>query len=262
MYLIDTHCHLDFADFDADRHAVLAASRARGVTQYIIPAIGEENWDSVAALAAREPGMAYGLGVHPMWAARQAPGVLMRLDARLSARPAGLVAIGECGLDGRSTVEQSGQLALFEGQLRLAGEYGLPLLVHSVRANDTVAGLLKRHRPPAGGVIHAFSGSPHQAERFWGLGFRLGIGGTITYERANKTREAVAAMPWEALVLETDAPDMPLYGRQGERNSPEYLPEVLQVLADLKGEDPSEVAKLLHRSTRQLFPSLDTIFNN
>lgn len=256
MHLIDTHCHLDFADFDDDRAAVLAASRALGVARYIVPAVGEENWAALEGLAASEAGIFYALGVHPMWASRQTSGVLTRLASRLAARPSALVAIGECGLDGRSTVSQAGQLELFEGQLELAHQFQLPLLVHSVRANDTVATLLKRYRPAAGGVIHAFSGSRHQAERFWALGFRLGIGGTITYERASKTREAVAAMPWEALVLETDAPDMPLAGRQGMRNSPEYLPEVLACLAKLKGEAPSKVAELLRDSSEALFSRL------
>ncbi|KUE78071.1 deoxyribonuclease [Aeromonas schubertii] len=262
MMLIDTHCHLDASTFDGDREALLARARGLGVSQFIIPATGEENWAAVSALADPAQGRFYALGIHPLWAASHSPSALTRLAQRLAAPSPGLVAIGECGLDGRSQVEQEGQLTLFEGQLRLAGETGLPLLVHSVRANDTVAGLLRRYRPQAGGVIHAFSGSRHQAERFWELGFCLGIGGTITYERANKTREAVAALPWEALVLETDAPDMPLCGRQGVRNSPEYLPEVLAVLAELRGEDPSEVAKLLRRSTCRLFPALDTLFNN
>ena len=132
--------------------------------------------------------------------------------------------------------------------------HNLPLIVHSVRANDTVAKILRRFKPARGGVIHAFSGSLHQAEAFWQLGFRLGIGGVISYERANKTREAIRAMPLEALLLETDAPDMPLQGRQGEINTPASLPSIALLLAQLRQQPLADVISVLHESTLRLFP--------
>lgn len=256
MLLTDTHCHLDFPDFDADRAAVLAAARARSVGRFIIPAVGEQNWSQVMALTNPAAGLYGALGIHPLFAASQSPGAVERLAELLATRPEGVIAIGECGLDRRSSVEQTGQLALFEAQLELAEQRCLPLLIHSVRANDTVASLLKRRRLPAGGIIHAFSGSLVQAERFWALGFCLGIGGTITYERANKTREAVAAMPWASLLLETDAPDMPLSGHQGERNTPAHLPEVLSSLAELKGVTAQQAAEQLAQNSVRLFPQM------
>lgn len=253
MQLIDTHCHLDFPVFDSDRAALLAECRQLGVGEYIIPAVGEENWGRVMALAAEHDGISYALGVHPWYVGGQTPAVLTRLQQRLAERPRGLVAVGECGLDLRSHVPQEGQLEMFEAQVELAKEHELPLIVHSVRANDTVAKILRRLRPACGGVIHAFSGSLQQAEVFWQLGFRLGIGGVISFERANKTREAVRDMPLEALLLETDAPDMPLQGQQGAPNTPANLPIIAQLLADLRQQPLAHVASVLHESTLRTF---------
>ncbi|WP_368206167.1 TatD family hydrolase [Aeromonas sp. s5] len=253
MQLIDTHCHLDFPVFDSERAALLAECRQLGVGEYIIPAVGEENWGRVMALAAEHDGISYALGVHPWYVGGQTPAVLTRLQQRLVERPRGLVAVGECGLDLRSHVPQEGQLEMFEAQIELAKEHELPLIVHSVRANDTVAKILRRLRPACGGVIHAFSGSLQQAEAFWQLGFRLGIGGVISFERANKTREAVRDMPLEALLLETDAPDMPLQGQQGAPNTPANLPIIAQLLADLRQQPLAHVALVLHESTLRTF---------
>lgn len=253
MQLIDTHCHLDFPVFDSDRAALLAECRQLGVGEYIIPAVGEENWGRVMALAAEHDGISYALGVHPWYVGGQTPAVLTRLQQRLAERPRGLVAVGECGLDLRSHVPQEGQLEMFEAQIELAKEHELPLIVHSVRANDTVAKILRRLHPACGGVIHAFSGSLQQAEAFWQLGFRLGIGGVISFERANKTREAVRDMPLEALLLETDAPDMPLQGQQGAPNTPANLPIIAQLLADLRQQPLAHVASVLHESTLRTF---------
>lgn len=253
MQLIDTHCHLDFPVFDSERAALLAECRQLGVGEYIIPAVGEENWGRVMALAAEHDGISYALGVHPWYVGGQTPAVLTRLQQRLAERPRGLVAVGECGLDLRSRVPQEGQLEMFEAQIELAKEHELPLIVHSVRANDTVAKILRRLRPACGGVIHAFSGSLQQAEAFWQLGFRLGIGGVISFERANKTREAVRDMPLEALLLETDAPDMPLQGQQGAPNTPANLPIIAQLLADLRQQPLAHVASVLHESTLRTF---------
>lgn len=253
MRLFESHCHLDFPEFDPDRAALLAECRLRGIAGFIIPTIGASNWRRVMALAASEPDLFFALGVHPCFVADQPEDVMAQLETLAAERPAGLVAIGECGLDGRSHLVQEGQLALFEAQVRLAMEMDLPLIVHSVRANDDVLKILRRYKPAKGGVIHAFSGSLHQAERFWQLGFKLGIGGTITYERANKTREAVAAMPLESLLLETDSPDMPLSGAQGQRNSPLSLLKVLDELASVKRLPAEHVARVLCESTYDSF---------
>lgn len=261
MQLIDTHCHLDFPVFDETREVQLAAWRQLGVGEYIIPAVGEENWGRVMALADQHTGMAYGLGIHPWHVGTQREGALARLRALLASQPRGLVAVGECGLDLRSQVPQAGQVESFEAQVKLAMEFDLPLIVHSVRANDSVAKILRRLKPARGGVIHAFGGSLQQAETFWQLGFRLGIGGVISYERANKTREAVRTMPLEALLLETDAPDMPLQGQQAGPNTPASLLIIIQLLAQLRQQPLADVASVLRESTLQAFPRLDMAFN-
>ena len=253
MQLIDTHCHLDFPVFDQDREALLVRCRALGVMEYIIPAITEDNWSRVMALAHQHDDLFYGLGIHPWYAGEQREGVMARLRTLVMSRPAGLVAIGECGLDLRTHVPQEGQLALFEAQIRLAADAELPLMIHSVRANDTVAKVLRRFKPPRGGVIHAFSGSLQQAEAFWQLGFRLGVGGVISFERANKTRDVFRAMPLGALVLETDSPDMTLQGEQGTRNTPESLLKIVEILMTLREESPADVARVLFETTRRLF---------
>lgn len=261
MQLTDTHCHLDFPVFEPDLAARLAQWRQLGVGEYIIPAVGEENWTRVMALAEQHAGIAYGLGIHPWYVGAQTPGVLARLHALLASEPRALVAIGECGLDLRSQVPQEGQVEMFEAQVRLAMEFDLPLIVHSVRANDSVAKILRRFKPARGGVIHAFGGSLQQAEAFWQLGFRLGIGGVISFDRANKTREAVRDMPLGALLLETDSPDMPLQGQQGEPNTPASLITVVELLATLREQALGDVASVLHESTRLAFPRLSKAFN-
>ncbi|PJG58254.1 TatD family hydrolase [Aeromonas cavernicola] len=259
MQLIDSHCHLDFAVFDPQREALLQQWRRLGVCHMVVPAIGEVNWAKVMALAEVHQGISYSLGVHPWYVGDQSSNAMANLRQHLAARPAGLVAVGECGLDLRSQVPQAGQIEWFEAQIGMAIEHQLPLIVHSVRANDTVAKMLRRAKPPCGGVIHAFSGSLQQAQAFWQLGFRLGVGGVISYERANKTREALRAMPLEALVLETDAPDMPLQGQQGAINTPAALLPLVTLLAELRDEPIMDVAKVLCDSTRQLFQLADPI---
>ncbi|MGY3878016.1 TatD family hydrolase [Aeromonas enteropelogenes] len=253
MQLIDSHCHLDFPVFDKDREVLLAHCRQLGIREYIIPAIAEDNWERVMALAGQHADIFYGLGIHPWYAGAQQKGVMERLRMLVARRPTGLVAIGECGLDLRSHVPQEGQMDLFEAQVRLACEYELPLIVHSVRANDTVAKLLRRFKPARGGVIHAFSGSRQQADTFWQMGFRLGVGGVISYERANKTREAFRDMPLSSLLLETDAPDMPLQGEQGQRNTPASLVKIVTTLASIREESMVDVARVLRESTLELF---------
>ncbi|MFM5438673.1 TatD family hydrolase [Aeromonas enteropelogenes] len=253
MQLIDSHCHLDFPVFDKDREVLLAHCRQLGIREYIIPAIAEDNWERVMALAGQHADIFYGLGIHPWYAGAQKEGVMERLRMLVARRPAGLVAIGECGLDLRSHVPQERQLELFEAQIRLACEYELPLIVHSVRANDTVAKLLRRFKPTRGGVIHAFSGSRQQAGTFWQMGFRLGVGGVISYERANKTREAFRDMPLSSLLLETDSPDMPLQGDQGQRNTPASLVKIVTTLASIREEGMVDVARVLHESALELF---------
>lgn len=249
--LIDSHCHLDLPPFDADRGAVWARARSAGVTQCVVPAVTAARWTSLTALCRDEPGLHATCGLHPLFMAEHRPGDLDALRGRLES--GGAVAVGECGLDfhaGRDDAEY--QIALFRGQLALALEFDLPVLVHARRALEEVI-LELRARPGLRGVVHSFSGSEEQAERLWSMGFAVGIGGPVTYERARRLRRIVASMPLRHLLLETDSPDQPLSGHQGERNEPARLPEVLDCIAMLRNEPAADIAAATSDNARALF---------
>ena len=258
--LFDSHCHLDFDEFDADRSGVWQQARAAGVKGLMIPGVTPgEQWDRSARFAAQHPGVYYAIGCHPCWLTPwQAFSVADALapwqaDIDRHLQIPQCIALGETGLDKRIVTPLAIQSQWLEWHLGLAQQQSLPLILHCVHAHAELLAMLKVHSLPAGGVIHAFSGSYEIAREYWQLGFRLGIGGTITYERANKTRDAVKRMPLEALVLETDAPDMPLQGQQGQRNSPAYLPQVAQCLAQLRGEGRELIQMQTWQNTLQLF---------
>lgn len=269
MTWIDTHCHLDAPEFDADRASVLARARAAGVTQVVLPAVASAHFDGVVELARREH-LAYALGLHPLWVEREPPGAIDRLAQALS-RQAGdprLVAVGECGLDGFVPgLDAQVQEAAFAAQLRLAAEADLPVILHVRRSADTLLKHLRRVRV-RGGIAHAFNGSRQQAEAFLALGFKLGFGGTLTFERSLQIRRLAAELPIEALVLETDAPDIPpqwLYrtaeerlqaGAPQGRNEPAELPRIAAVLASLRGIDEAVLAAHTYANARAALPKL------
>ena len=243
--LIDTHCHLDVREFAADRAEVLTRTRRAGVAALVIPAIDAAGWDGLLALCAAPPAAAPrcypALGLHPVYLDAHHDDDLTRLEQLLADWP--LTAIGEIGLDyvvsGRDPERQQRLLA---HQLALARAAGLPVLLHVRKAHDALLALLRRQPLPAGGIVHAFNGSWPQAQRYLDLGFKLGFGGMLTLARSHHLRRLATALPLDALVLETDAPDMTGATHHGTRNSPEYLPEVLATLAALRDLDPLTVA--------------------
>ena len=251
--LTDTHVHLDQSEYAADLPQVLARSREAGVTRWIVPAIASAQWAVLPELHQQHSGLFYALGLHPWFLLAEEEAALVQLERLLASAPPGLVAIGECGLDARIEVPMDLQLRFLQAQLELARAFNLPLILHSRGTHNELLALLSRYRPPAGGVIHAFSGSLAQAGQFWKLGFYLGVGGAITYERAAKTRRAFAAMPREALLLETDGPTMPLAGYQGQRNEPGKVAQVLATLAELRGEPATQLADQIERNVERLF---------
>lgn len=240
MELFDTHCHLDVAEFAADRAAVLARARAAGVRWQLIPAIRAADWEALLALCRAEAGLFPALGLHPVFIAEHREVDLQRLDAALNKeRP---LAIGEIGLDFFvDGLDRARQISLFEAQLALAEKHRLPVLLHVRKAHDQVLQSLKRFQL-VGGIAHAFNASEQQAAQYLELGFGFGFGGMLTFERSKRIRRLAQSLPLERIVLETDAPDMSPAAHQGERNSPEYLPDVLAVLAQLRGLPPAEVA--------------------
>jgi TatD DNase family protein len=228
-------------EFDADREAVIARAQAAGVRQMVVPAVDAAHWHGLLALCRSRPGLYPALGMHPVYLQRHRREHLPALrDAVAAEHP---VAVGEIGLDYYIVdTDRDAQRALFTAQLEIAGDAGLPVILHVRKAHDDVLGILRQH-PVKGGIVHAFNGSLQQAEQYLQLGFRLGFGGMLTYERSRKIRGLARDLPMEAIVLETDAPDMAVASHHGERNSPEYLPECLQALAQVRAEDPDRLAR-------------------
>ncbi len=251
--LIDTHCHLDVAEFAGDYHLVRRRAAAVGVADLIVPAVDRAGWPHLLELCRRESGCHPALGLHPLYLQRHCPEDLEELSRRIEVGET--VAIGEIGLDfweNPAEAQRRRQRELFEAQLRIARRAGLPVLIHARKAHDQVLATLRRLRFTGGGVVHAFNGSRQQAQCYIDLGFTIGVGGTITYRRANRVRGVVADLPLNTLVLETDAPDISPATHRHERNSPEFLPEILSSLAHLRGQEPRLVAAATSRTARTL----------
>ncbi len=251
MELFDSHCHLNAGEFDPDRDQVLARARAAGVVQMVVPAVDACGWPALLELCRREEGLYPALGMHPLYIDQHREGHLAELRRLLAVeRP---VAIGEIGLDFFvRELNRERQQWLFEQQLLIAEEFGLPVLLHVRKAHDQVLATLKRVRFSHGGIAHAFNGSLQQAQQYIELGFKLGFGGMLTYQRSTKLRQLAAVLPLESMVLETDAPDMTPSAHHGERNRPEYLPEVLEALAELRGLSIQEVASQMLANTQSV----------
>jgi len=249
--LIDSHSHFDVAEFDGDRAHALARARAAGVRRQIVPAIDAAGFARVRELCAREHGLYPAYGLHPMYLAEHRPEHLQELEQWIEReRP---VAVGECGLDFFVPgLDADAQREYFRRQLELARKFDLPLILHARRAVDEVTAAIRRIGNLRG-VVHSFSGSVEQAQHLWKLGFCLGLGGPLTYPRAHRLREIVATMPLEYLLLETDSPDQPLHGHQGQRNEPALLAEVCACVARLRGVEPEEVAAATTRNCERLF---------
>lgn len=241
MELIDTHCHLDAAEFDADRGAVLDQARARGVCGIVVPGVSTGGWPGLREFCAGGHGLYPAYGLHPVYLDRHRPADLAALETWLAREDA--VAVGEIGLDFHVPgLDRARQQALFEAQLQLARAAGLPVLLHVRKAHDQVLATLKRIRV-RGGIAHAFNGSLQQAAQYRDLGFKFGFGGMLTFERSRRLRALARALQPEDLVLETDAPDMAVMQHRGERNSPAYLPYCLAALAEVRGETPEALAQ-------------------
>ena len=249
--LVDSHCHLDAGEFAHDRAEVIARARAAGVSTQVLPATHAGEWPALREAAAMDPGLHPAYGLHPTFLQHHRDGHLALLQAWIQReRP---VAVGECGLDFFvEGLDADAQSRFFEGQLAIARDAGLPVIVHARRAVDQVTAAIRRIGGLRG-VVHSFSGSRQQAEKLWELGFLLGLGGPVTYERANRLRSLAATMPIEFLLLETDAPDQPDANHRGQRNEPARLHVVCDTIARLRGVTPDTVAEATTRNARQLF---------
>jgi TatD DNase family protein len=251
MQLVDSHCHLDASEFDGDRGAVIARARAAGVRWQVVPAIDAAGWPKLREICAAEDGLHPAYGLHPMYLASHRKEHLGALEEWIAReKPA---AIGECGLDYFvEGLDHQEQQRYFEGQLAIARDADLPVVVHARRAVDAAIAAIRRHAPVRG-VVHSFAGSTEQARQLHDLGFLVGLGGPVTYERANRLRKLAATLPIEQLLLETDAPDQPDAHIRGQRNEPARLRTVLGVIAELRDEDPVDIAAATTRNARKLF---------
>jgi TatD DNase family protein len=270
---VDTHCHLDANEFAGDRAAVRERARNAGVMHCVIPAVEAANFGAVRALA-EEGGDSYALGIHPLATGRAADEDIDRLDEALAAARADarLVAVGEIGLDYFVPgLDAERQELFYREQLRLAARHGLPVILHVRRSADQL--LKQLRRVTVRGIAHAFNGSMQQAQEFVRLGFKLGFGGTVTYERAHQIRRLAVELPLDAIVLETDSPDIPphwLYataeeraaGQPQGRNEPGELPRIARVLAELRGVSEEELARVSTSNAVDALPKLGALLRD
>ena len=249
--LVDSHVHLDDDAFAGDREAVVERARRHGVDTLVVPAVDAPSWPRIRELCACHAGAHPAYGLHPLFLTEHAPQQLDALPAWLNEnRP---VAVGEIGLDFHlDGPDRELQRHCFSRQLHLAREHQLPVIVHARGALEEVTLTLRRSGNRRG-VVHSFSGSAQQAHQLWELGFHLGIGGPVTYERAQRLRRIVAQMPIEFLLLESDAPDQPGAAHRGERNEPAHVVEVLRCIAALRDAPEAEIAAATSANARRLF---------
>lgn len=259
---IDTHCHLDASEFAGESGAIAARAAQQGVSHIVIPAVAADNFATVQQLASQHGNYAYALGIHPLYVPQAAEDDLVTLRGaiRQAMQDARFVAVGEIGLDFFVPGLSEGPMRekqefFYNEQLKIARDFGLPVLLHVRRSQDCILKYLRRISV-AGGIAHAFNGSFQQAEAFIGLGFKLGFGGAMTFARALQIRRLAAELPQEALVLETDAPDIAPAWLHPNRNSPEELPRIGQALADLRGMTSESLARITSDNARAVLPRL------
>lgn len=281
MKFTDSHCHLDFDEFIEQSEQLIAQCYTANIHQIIVPAIHPDNWHKVLKLAAqysaslhtkagpaknnltnqaaqqKHPTIYACLGIHPWFLSKLNHTHLDELALHVDKNVQNIVAIGETGIDGGIVKQHDNlhqQIEFFSYQLQLAKTHQLPIIVHHRQSHQHIIPILKKSKLSQGGIIHAFSGSYQQAKDYLDLGFKIGVGGTITYPRARKTINTIKRLPLSSLVLETDAPAMPLFGQQGEVNTPLALIDVFNCLVEIRDEEKEEIAQQIESTISQVFP--------
>jgi len=253
--LIDTHCHLDAAEFDLDRDVVHAAALAAGVERIVVPSVAVDRFNCVKTTVAGYSGCVAAYGIHPLFVRQAKESDLTVLHDWL--RREKPVAVGEIGLDFYVPDQDPlRQEFFFVEQLKLAREFNLPVLLHVRRSVDAILKQLRRIKVP-GGIAHAFNGSRQQADEFIKLGFKLGFGGSMTYSGSTRIRQLAASLPLESIVLETDGPDMAPAWLAGRRNAPAELIRIAAVLAELRELNPERIAEQTTLNARAIVPKID-----
>ncbi|TCJ98594.1 TatD DNase family protein [Volucribacter psittacicida] len=261
LKFFDTHNHLDYVEQQTQcpLAELLHNAQQHSVEKILIVAVMAKDFKKIEKMTALYPQqLVYALGLHPLHLLQHQPEHLQQLAQLLAQRPKGCTAIGEIGLE-RAIPELitpqhwRKQCELLENQLQLAKHYALPVNIHSRKAHEQLVPFLKRADLTVTGVIHGFAGSYQQAKRFVDLGYKIGVGGTITYQRANKTRQTITKLPLESLLLETDSPDMPVFGFQGQPNRPERIRQIFEVLCQLRKEPAQHIAEVIWQQSCGLF---------
>lgn len=244
--MIDSHCHLDLDVFNLDREEVIQQAESRGLTRCHIPGTEAHRWQALLNFA-RRPFIDISLGLHPYflnrYSAEQLDCQLNQLESLIAMHSANIFAVGECGLDASIDCDFERQKDIFVAQVALAKAHTKPLIVHARKTHHWIVNCLNEVGFTGKGIIHAFSGSAETARHYTNRGWKLGIGGTITYPRGGKTRETIKQIGIQHIVLETDAPDMPLCGFQGQRNLPSRLPLIASAVADILNMPVSQVVE-------------------
>ena len=255
MHFIDSHCHLDFSQFDVDRLAILKQCQKIGVKQIIIPSVRAADWQRQIDLCQQSDMLYPALGLHPLFIAEHDADHLIQLQTMIEQYQP--IAVGEIGLDFYiADHDKQAQISLLNAQLALAKQYGLPVLLHCRKAHDDMLNCL-RQTQVSGGIAHAFNGSLQQAQHYIKLGFSFGVGGVITQPKATRLHNLFAELPLSSLVLETDAPDMPLFNQQQQHNSPENIVLIAQALAEIRTETVAEIMQATTENCQKLLPQLN-----
>lgn len=261
MSFFDTHTHLDYL-VDMTKQPLsdlLEESLQVGVQKILIVAVLAKDFKTIEKMTALFPDrLYYGVGLHPLYIEKHQYEDLVLLEQHLTKRDPRCTAVAEIGLERAipallTDVLWRKQCEFFETQLQLAKQFGLPVNLHSRHSQDQLFPFLKRLDLPKRGVIHGFSGSYEQAKRFVDLGYKIGVGGVITYERANKTRQTIKRLPLDCLLLETDSPDMPISGFQGQANHPKRLVQVFHTLCSLRNESAEKIEDVIWNNSIALF---------
>jgi len=259
VYLIDSHVHLDDDRLAMDFTEVLNRARKAGVAAQVIPATHVGNWPRIQQLCSQHPDLYACYGLHPCFMPHHTTEHLNQLAQWLGREQP--VAVGECGLDyATDNLDKSAQQKLFAGQLSLAREFRLPIVIHAYKAVEDVIRMVRASGHYTG-LVHSFNGSLQQAHRLIDLGYKLSFGGAITYSRATRLKDLISKLPLDSIVLETDAPDQPSQQYQGLRNEPAYLIDVWQCISALRTEDAEQIAKVTTQSAMDLFalPAFETV---
>lgn len=249
--IIDSHCHIDFPEFDNDRTQALQRASASGIEKIIVPGVMKNTWQRINSYCEEFSMLFPCYGLHPYFIKQHQKSHIQDLQHWLSS--SNPVAVGECGLDFfLKNLDRDLQIFYFEQQLDIAIEFKLPVVIHARKSTEAVINAIKK-RPALRGMIHSFSGSYEQAMQLINMGFYLSFGGPITYEKSSRLRGLVQKLPLDTLLVETDAPDQPVASAAGKRNEPAFITDVIQTIADLKNITSDVVSEATSKNTLNLF---------